>query len=135
MEIAKHIKIIICDNVRFEVGNKLSIMGIYTGSLRIQKIKSLLPTLGIVILLDGIKADFTNVIVRYTDPKGKKFPDIVISKDVVAKEIQSHNFVAHFSPFIVEHFGTAEFKIFFINKDKILNEDRPIIEKLEISLS
>jgi len=135
MKIAKNIKIIICDDVRLEVGNKVSLMGIYSGNLRVSVLKAILPMVNIVVMLEEVKTKFTSVIIYYTDPKGKKFPEISIQTDFDKDKSKNRNFITRISPYLIEDTGTAEFKVFFKNKDKILNEKDPVVYKIEIELA
>lgn len=48
-KIDEHVETIYCDDVRHELGNKLSFMGVYTGQLFVKNLPVILPTFCIVI--------------------------------------------------------------------------------------
>ena len=48
-DIKQHVETIYCDDVRHEIGNKLSFMGVYSGELFVRKLPLILPTFCIVI--------------------------------------------------------------------------------------
>ena len=54
MKLAKSIKTIMCDDVRNEVGGKMSLMGIYGRDIIIAKTPVVLPTFHFLIMLEDI---------------------------------------------------------------------------------
>lgn len=50
-----------CDDIRFEVGNKVSLMGVYTGDLFVQELPTVLPKLCVAV------AYVTHPLARPTD--------------------------------------------------------------------
>ena len=59
MKIAKKITTIVCDDARQEMGGKISLMGVYSGDLIVNKVPALLPTLSFVISLLESKKTLT----------------------------------------------------------------------------
>ena len=57
MKIANKITTIICDDVRSEVGNKFSLMGVYQRNIIFKKLPSILPKLCLCILIEKINVD------------------------------------------------------------------------------
>ncbi len=68
MNIAKRHTVLICDDVRNELGNKLSIMGIYGPELWLGKIPAVMPKLCFVIMLHHIERSFSSAKARVTMP-------------------------------------------------------------------
>jgi len=134
MKIAERIKFIICDSVRMEINNKLSMIGVYGRTLQTNKLMSVIPQLGVAIMLEGIKVDFTKVVIKYFNPKGDMRVESTLKCNIKSGKTNNHNFVSHFSPFILEAVATAKFVVYFYNKDKILNKNDPFIQKFDIKL-
>jgi len=71
MDIAKKHHVILCDDVRNEVGNKLSFMGVYGPELWVGKVPALMPHLCFVVMLDRIEQSFISAKARVTLPGGE----------------------------------------------------------------
>lgn len=71
MKIAKEIKTILCDDVRQEVGGKMSLMGIYSKDIVVNKVPVVLPFINLVVMLEDIKEPFSNLFVSVIKPKSK----------------------------------------------------------------
>lgn len=68
MKIAEKEHIILCDDVRNELGNKISIMGVYLREVIVNKIPAVLPKLALVILLEDIIKPFEHVKTKISLP-------------------------------------------------------------------
>ncbi len=117
MKIAKKITTIICDDARQEMGGKISLMGVYSGDIIVNKIPALLPTLSFVVFLVGIKKDFNNikVILTFTDTKPL---EINVSNPTNSGTGQDTNLVFSMAPLKIEAPGKAIFEVFFDDEDK-----------------
>ena len=79
MKVADTIFSIVCDDVREEVGGKLSIIGLYQEEIIFGKIPAMLPKLAFVIFLEGIKKTLPEVLVKASIP-GRESQEIKIDK-------------------------------------------------------
>jgi len=61
MKLAKHINTIVCDDIRQESNEKLSLMGIYQKDIIVGNIPSILPTLCFMFTLEGVKTDLSGL--------------------------------------------------------------------------
>jgi hypothetical protein len=120
MKIAKNIKSILCDDVRRETGNKISLMGIYSKDFIVNKIPAILPLINLVIMFESMKVKFKEVHIKLISPKADpiviKYPapkDIIIGKDL--------NIIIGISPFKINGEGLARFEI------ALLEHEKPII--------
>ena len=71
MKIAKKIKTILCDDVRQEVGGKMSLMGIYSKDIIVNKVPAILPFINLVVMFEDIKEPFANLFVSVITPKSE----------------------------------------------------------------
>ena len=49
-----------CDDIRFELGNKVTIVGLYNGKLILQELPALIPRLGVVLTVNSPKTELTS---------------------------------------------------------------------------
>jgi len=117
MKTAKNIKTILCDDVRQEIGGKMSLMGIYSKDIIVNKVPALLPFINLVVMLEDIKEPFeklfVSVITPKSDPINVSYPapsDIEKGKNI--------NLVVGFSPFKLNDVGSAKFEIRFSESGK-----------------
>ncbi len=61
MKLAKHINTIVCDDIRQESDDKLSLMGIYQKDIIVNNIPSILPTLCFMFTLEDVKTDLSGL--------------------------------------------------------------------------
>jgi len=54
VQIAEHVAMIVCDDMRNEQDNKVSLMGIYPHKLKINEIPTVIPRLTFCVLLDKL---------------------------------------------------------------------------------
>lgn len=117
MKVAKKIKTILCDDVRQEVGGKMSLMGIYSKDIVVNKVPAILPFINLVVMFEDIKENFkklfVTIIIPKSDPIKVSFPapsGIEKGKDV--------NVVLGLSPFKLNDTGEAKFEIRFSEDEK-----------------
>lgn len=67
----KIVSYIICDDIREEVGNKFSLIGIYRGDVLNLHMPHVLPKLCFHLVLKGVKAN-DNIEIKLIDPKNKE---------------------------------------------------------------
>ena len=74
----RHLEVIYCDDIREEVGNKLSYMGVYTGELTVPNAPVLLSKLCVVVkVITDIDDPFENLEVRIVAVKGDDETEIL----------------------------------------------------------
>jgi hypothetical protein len=108
---------IICDDIRQEVGNKISLIGIYAKDIFVTKIPFTLPKLCFAINYNNIKGGDTFSI-ELSDPSGERLGGVI--KVGVAEKIKGYvRFQIHavFSPLVVKNEGDYKL-IAIVNKDK-----------------
>lgn len=117
MKIAKKIKTLLCDDVRQEVGGKISLMGIYSKDIIVNNVPTILPIINFVIMFEDIKEPFSTLFVTVVTPKSDPLqfnypapPDIEPGKNI--------NLVMGLSPFRINEKGPARFEIRFSKEEK-----------------
>ena len=117
MKIAKKINTILCDDVRQEVGGKISLMGIYSKDIVVNKIPAILPFINLIVMFEDIKEPFDNILVSVIIPKSEPIqvsypppPSLEKGKDI--------NIIIGLSPFRLNATGPAKFEIRFSENEK-----------------
>jgi hypothetical protein len=82
--IARQVDVLFCDDIREEVGNKVSYMGIYTGVLQVQSMPSLLGKLCVVVRLQSdLKKPFEQIEIRIVKEKGREEVEELLNTGVI----------------------------------------------------
>jgi hypothetical protein len=117
MKVAKSIKTILCDDVRHEVGGKISLMGIYSKDIVVNKVPVILPFINLVVMFENITEKFEKLFVTIVMPKSDPIevnypapPDLEKGKNV--------NLVLGLSPFKLNNTGKGKFEIRFSKDEK-----------------
>ncbi|MFO8083873.1 MAG: hypothetical protein R6U27_06090 [Desulfobacterales bacterium] len=117
MKVAKSIKTILCDDVRNEVGGKISLMGIYSKDIVVNKVPAILPFINLVVMFENITENFEKLFATIVMPKSDPIkvnypapPDLEKGKNV--------NLVLGLSPFKLNGTGKAKFEIRFSKDEK-----------------
>lgn len=114
MKIAEQINTLICDDIREEIGNKTSYIGVYHDII-VEKIPLLLPKLSIAVRLNKVKKDISKfkLVIKLPD----KDP-IVHSREVGT--VVKRNMNIHFAlcPFPIDVTGSLVFEISFNDDEK-----------------
>jgi Family of unknown function (DUF6941) len=117
MKIAKKINTILCDDVRQEIGEKMSLMGIYSKDIVVNKVPAILPFINLIVMFEDIKEPFDNIFVSLITPESEPIqvsypppPGLEKGKDV--------NIIIGFSPFRLNAIGPAKFEIRFSKNEK-----------------
>lgn len=108
---------IICDDIRQEVGNKISLIGIYSKDIFVTKIPFTFPKLCFAINYGYIKGGDTFSI-ELSGPSGKRLGEMIKS-GVPEKVIGYARFQIHatFSPLVAKNEGDYKL-IAIVNNDK-----------------
>lgn len=82
--IARQVDVLFCDDIREEVGNKVSYMGIYTSVLQVQSMPSLLGKLCVVVRLQSdLKKPFEQIEIRIVKEKGREEVEELLNTGVI----------------------------------------------------
>lgn len=124
MKYANKIYTIVCDDVRDEKGNKLSLMGIYQRDIVLPQIPGMMKQLTIVLFLEDLKETFSEIHLTGKLPKSE---DIKLSIKVPAgmKKGQGVSMVFGISPLKISAVGKAKLEFRF-DKSKRPNYVREI---------
>ena len=69
MKLAKHINTIVCDDIRQESNDKLSLMGIYQKNIIVDNIPTILPTLCFMFTFDDVKTNLSGLKIEIKQSK------------------------------------------------------------------
>ena len=114
MKYAKRIYAIVCDDVRDEKGNKLSLMGIYQRDIIVDKIPSVLKQLTIAVFLEDIKEPFSKIHFTGKFPKSEDIKHSIKAPPEIKKG-QNASIVIGFAPFKFNATGSVILEIRFDN--------------------
>ncbi|MBW2737804.1 MAG: hypothetical protein JRE64_02920 [Deltaproteobacteria bacterium] len=120
---------IICDDIRQEISNKLSFIGIYGKDIFVSKISFTFPKLCFAILYKDIKAEDSFSIELIT-PSGRQLGKTINGR--VPKDIKGNiyfNMFAIFSPLTIRQEGSHKLVITFNNDAKMKREVEFVIKK------
>lgn len=117
MEIAENIKTILCDSVRQEIGNKMSLIGIYSKDLVVTRIPAIIPIINLVIMLEKIKEPFKEIYIKLITPENET-KKIKYAAPRNLEKGRDINIVIGVSPFKVNGQGIARFEMRLAEDDK-----------------
>ncbi len=120
MKYADNIYSILCDDVRTEMGGKLSLMGLYQKDIIFNKLPAQLPLINFVIFLDGIKSKFSKLSFKISIPGDKP---LNIDRNIEGPEIKINSTFVIFigvTQFTPKKSGIAKFEV------KIDDSKKPI---------
>jgi len=117
MKVAKKIKTILCDDVRHEVGGKMSLMGIYSKDVVVNKVPAILPFINLVVMFEDIKENFEKLFVTIVIPKSDPIKVSYPAPSAIEKG-KDVNLVLGLSPFKLNDTGKAKFEIRFSEDEK-----------------
>jgi len=115
MDIAKKYTVLLCDDVRNEVGNKLSVMGIYGPELWLGKIPALMPKLCFVVMLEHIERSFVSAKARVSMP-GNDPVELPIQALPGPQPGSNHTIIVALAPAKIGQEGRARFELFLENE-------------------
>lgn len=117
MKIAKSQNIILCDDVRNELGNKISIMGVYGREVIVNKIPAFLRQLALVIILEDIIKPFEHVKVKFFLP-GAEPANLAIHAPGNLQRGSNNTMVIAIGGIKISAPGTAKYEIYFSDRNK-----------------
>jgi len=130
---ARHAKLeyhIICEDIRQEVGNKRSLMGIYPGDVILTPIPSVIPKLCFHLVFSRLKAG-DNFGIQLLDPDNKKVGSIDNIKVPEKPRVSQGVFELGFMGINVKKEGTYRLAIVFGEEEKAEQEIKIEIKKKE----
>ena len=116
MKIANKISSILCDDVRHEVGNKTSLMGIYDKDIIFSNLPALLPKLCLFVRLEEVGTNFQECKVTLKTPEMDPIHlNIKIAETHTGENV---SLFAIFSPFRAKCAGQAQFEVRFDDRKR-----------------
>ena len=111
MKVADTIYTVICDDVREEVGNKLSLIGLYRREIKFKAIPVVIPKIAFVVFLEDLKKVIPDLLVKAYFP-GREPHEIKLKKPHKTKKTDA---VLSFflSPVRIEEVGEMVFELYF----------------------
>lgn len=128
LKIAKNVHFIICDDIRQEVGNKISLMGIYD-DLVVPKIPIVLRSFSIVIFLQKLILPFDKIVLTLKFPEGK-INEFTLDGPKNAKKGKNINLILGLAPLAINSEGKVTIIIRLPDDD-----ERKIEHSFEIRLA
>ncbi len=116
MDVAKKYHVILCDDVRNEVGNKLSFMGVYGPELWVGKVPAMMPHLCFVVMLDQISQSFTSAKAKVSMP-GSEPVVLPIQAAPGPPQGSHHTIIVALAPAKIPQEGRAKFELFFFDEE------------------
>ena len=115
-KIANRTFTLLCDDVRREVGNKYSFMGIYGKKIIFNRIPAVLPRLCLVVMLDDVKHDviFGEAQFRQDGEETAKLKFNVSKKET---DIDI-NLILMASPYKINKPGLINIELYFFDEEK-----------------
>lgn len=119
-KIADKIYTFVCDDIRHEMGNKVSLMGMYD-DIVVNKTPTILPKINLALLIKGLRQKINTINVGLKRPDGEiiGIPEIRIAPN--AKLGSNHNIDLCIAPLKIEAPGK------FVWEIRIDGEDQPSI--------
>lgn len=109
MDVAKKYTVLLCDDVRNEVGNKLSVMGIYGPELWLGKVPAVMPKLCFVVLFEHIERSFVSAKARVSMP-GYDAVELPIQALPGPQPGSNHTIIVALAPAKIGQEGRARFE-------------------------
>ena len=113
MRLAKNQFTILCDDVRQEVGEKRSLMGIYSNKLILKKLPAFLSKLCLVAFLEDLQKPISNAKARILNPQMEPIETMNVPHLEPVAAGEDLQIVFAFTPFKVEASGDAKIEIYF----------------------
>lgn len=127
----RHLKLeyhLMCDDIRQEVGNKISLIGIYPGDIMSMPIPSVIPKLCFHLVFSNMRPG-ENLKIQFLDPDNKKivgFDNIEIPEK---PELRKNVLDVGFMGIKVEKEGTYRLVIIYREEEKVKQEVKIEIKK------
>ncbi len=117
MKLAKKITLLLCEDIREEKGNKLSVMGVYGYQLVLDRIPAMLPKLCLCVMLTEIVTVFSRFDVTVTLPNSEPILLTISGMSDVALG-ENRNLGIIVSPARINAAGKARFELCFDEEKK-----------------
>jgi hypothetical protein len=116
MKIANKFTSILCDDVRQEVHNKYSLMGIYEKDIVFDSLPALLPKLCLVVRLEDVGVAFQECKITLKAPEMDPMEAQISTPGITVG--QRVSIFGVFSPFRVKRVGQAKFEVRFDDRKR-----------------
>lgn len=126
-KIAKKTFTLLCDDVRKEVGNKYSFMGVYGKKIIVSRIPAVLSKICLVVMLDDVKQDAIFGEVQFRQD-GAETIKLKFNLSKKSKDIDV-NLILVASPFKIEKAGIITIEIYFFDEEKPSITHKVIVEE------
>lgn len=117
MRIADKIITIVCDDIRHEMGNKMSIMGMYD-DLIVKDVPNIIPKINLAVLLKKLRKKFTSIRVSLKSPDGESIELPEMSPSPGIKTGTNYNMDICVAPLKIEKLGTFVWELRFDGEEK-----------------
>lgn len=104
MQICDNISMLICDDVREESGNKISIMGLFDQVILVKNPITTLPQLCFFTILENVHVKLEKVVFTIINPENKKISFTLEIKNE-KKSRKNHRIIVKLAPFQIAGFG------------------------------
>jgi len=86
-----HLQVLYCDDIREEIGNKFSLMGVYASDMLISELPSTISKLCVAVrLVVPIKSKLSSAVMLEVikDQKSKNTPEALATSQITAKQLE-----------------------------------------------
>lgn len=116
-KIAQKTYVFMCDDVRRELGNKISLMGIYGDDIFLNKVPNNLKSLVFVLMLENLTTKFNKISINLKLPKDKPNELTIDAPKKIALKTKTH-LAFGFAPVKIGHTGKAKVEFRFDDEEK-----------------
>lgn len=111
MKIAKKIFTLVCDDIRLEIDGKISLMGIQDRDLAVDEIPYILPSLAIMISLEEMQTETSEINVIVKAPKVEAEQLKFLAPPDKAKDDNDAKLLVKLTPFRIKAEGEVKIQI------------------------
>ncbi len=111
MKIAKKIFTLVCDDIRLEVDGRISLMGVQDSDLVVDEIPYILPSLSIMISLEEMQTEISEINVIVKAPKVEAEKLKFAAPPDKAKDDKNAKLLVKLSPFRIKSEGDVKIQI------------------------
>jgi hypothetical protein len=130
MKLAKKITTVLCDDIRKETGNKVSLMGVYSKDIILPAVPAILPKLCLFVMLEGVEREIPSLNVKIILPASDPV-ELTMTTPAGQKVPQNMNMGIEISPFRINKVGEARIEIRFPNERKPIITHKFMLRKTD----
>jgi len=117
MKLAEKAYIIFCDDVREEVGNKLSLMGVYSKKIVFPSLPVVMRSFHIVVIFENLKKNFKRFNLVFNLPEAKPL-EVSGTPPAPKDKNENMNLLLGYAALKIEKPGIASAKLFIDGEEK-----------------